>query len=115
MKLNNILSRLPVATVIFTTRTLLASLNGRTSRPACGQSLAAQMVDAVLDGVPGYLEADNQRFLTIHTRPERNPAPGAPVFLHGRGTHPLRINCSQTLAPRIPVFEKSDIFMTTCH
>ncbi len=91
MKLNNILSRLPVATVIFTSRTLLASLNGRASKPARGQRLAEQIVDAILDGDPGYLEAVNQQFLAIHTRPEWNQAPGAAVILHGRGTHPLRI------------------------
>lgn len=91
MKLNNILSRLPVATIIFTSRALLASLNRRASKPAFGRRLSEQIIDAILGGEPGYLEADNQQLLAIHTRPEWNQAPGAAVILHGRGSHPLRI------------------------
>lgn len=50
--------------------------------------LAAEIVDAILDGEPVQLEADGREFLGIYTESEEDAPHGAVIILHGRGFHP---------------------------
>jgi hypothetical protein len=102
MKLNNILSRLPVATVICSCFPFLVFAAGEASGLAREQRLAEQIVDAIVAGEPVYLEADGHRFLTIHTEAESRPARGAAITLHGCGTHPDREQVAHPLRTGLP-------------
>ena len=78
--------------------------------------LAEQIVDAIFDGEPEWLQADGREFLGIYTRSD-DPATGV-LILHGRGFHPdwadtvgpLRVGLVErgysTLALQMPVLEK---------
>lgn len=119
MKLNNILSQLPGATVIFICSLVPVTGECRTADLAREQRLAEQIVDAIFDGEPVYLSAGEHRFLSIHTPSESQPARGAVIILHGRGTHPdweqvahpLRTGLPaygwDTLSLQMPVLEKT--------
>ena len=78
--------------------------------------LAEQIVDAIFDGEPEWLDAAGHRFLGIYTEAEE---PGTAVLiLHGRGFHPdwadtvnpLRVGLVEhgfsTLSLQMPVLEK---------
>ncbi len=78
--------------------------------------LADEIVDAILDGEPEWLEADGREFLGIYTASDE---PGIGVLiLHGRGFHPdwadavgpLRVGLAErgfsTLALQLPVLGK---------
>lgn len=77
--------------------------------------IANEIVEAILDGEPVVLQAENREFLGIHTRSVRLPARGAVIILHGRGMHPdwgevvqpLRVGLSEsgwdTLSLQLPV------------
>jgi pimeloyl-ACP methyl ester carboxylesterase len=78
--------------------------------------LAEQIVDAIFDGEPEWLEADGREFLGIYTQSD-TARPGV-VILHGRGFHPdwadavnpLRVGLAErgysTLSLQMPVLEK---------
>jgi pimeloyl-ACP methyl ester carboxylesterase len=78
--------------------------------------LADQIVDAIFDGDPEWLEADGREFLGIYTAAEN--ARAGVVILHGRGFHPdwvdtvspLRVGLVEhgysTLALQMPVLAK---------
>lgn len=80
------------------------------------QRMADEIVDAILDGEAVFLEANNNRFLSIYT--EADEASGTVVILHGRGFHPdwqdvvkpLRVGLVEsgwnTLSVQMPVLEK---------
>lgn len=81
--------------------------------------MAAEVVDAILDGEPITLETvDGGRFLAIHTRSTDSHARGTVIILHGRGLHPdwgdvvqpLRVGLSETgwdtLSIQLPVLHK---------
>lgn len=80
--------------------------------------ISEQIVDAIMDGEPVYLEADGRNFLAIAMPPEGTPARGAALILHGRGlhpdwetvVHPLRTGLARegwyTLTIQLPVLEK---------
>lgn len=79
--------------------------------------MADEIVDAILDGDPEYLEANGEEFLTIYT--EADEPKGAVIVMHGRGFHPdwadavqpLRVGLAEsgwnTLSLQMPVLEKS--------
>ncbi len=81
--------------------------------------LSNQIVDAIFDGEPFFLTADDHEFLAIHMRADADPARGAAIILHGRGYHPnwedvaypLRTGLPaqgwDTLSLQMPVLEKS--------
>lgn len=50
--------------------------------------VASQILDAILDGEPVYLNNGSHQFLTIFTQPEENSKQEAVIILHGRGLHP---------------------------
>ena len=78
--------------------------------------LAEQIVDAIFDGEPEWLQADGREFLGIYTASE-DPGTGV-LILHGRGFHPdwadtvgpLRVGLAErgysTLALQMPVLGK---------
>lgn len=78
--------------------------------------LADEIVDAILDGDPEWLQADGREFLSIYTEADESRA--AIVILHGRGFHPdwadtvnpLRVGLVDhgysTLSLQMPVLEK---------
>lgn len=79
--------------------------------------MANQIVDAILDGDPVYLDAGNDHeFLGIYT--EADEPKGAVIVMHGRGFHPdwsdttnpLRVGLIErgwtTLSIQMPVLEK---------
>ncbi|MFO7593238.1 MAG: DUF3530 family protein [Pseudomonadota bacterium] len=80
--------------------------------------IAEQIVDAIFDGDPMYLEADGHEFLAVHMRSEAEEVKGAALILHGRGMHPdwetvvqpLRTALPErgwdTLSIQLPVLEK---------
>jgi len=117
VKLNNILSLLPVATIILI---ISSTLPGKVqaSDLAREQRLAEQTVDAILDGEPVMLAADGHTFLGIYTEAVTEPVQGAAIILHGRGMHPdwtqvaspLRIGLPEqgwsTLSLQMPVLAK---------
>jgi len=79
--------------------------------------MKAEIVDAIMDGEPVELEADNHTFMGIFTEAEN--AKGTVVIAHGRGFHPdwptvvqpLRVGLVErgwnTLSIQMPVLEKS--------
>lgn len=119
MKLNNILSLLPVATLILlTSGALLQPGSGHASDLEREQRLAEQTVDAIFDGEPVMLQAEGRDFLGIFMEAEGVPEHGAAIILHGRGTHPdsgqvagplrtaLPAHGWTTLSLQMPVLEK---------
>ncbi len=56
--------------------------------------MADEIVDAILDGDPEWLEADGREFLTIYT--EADEPATAVIIMHGRGFHP---DWADTVAP----------------
>lgn len=52
------------------------------------QRLADEIVDAIIDGEPVWLDADGTRFLGIYTESDADAPKGAVLVLHGRGFHP---------------------------
>jgi len=78
--------------------------------------MAAEIVDAILDGDAVLLKTNNHEFLTIYT--EADDAKGVVIILHGRGFHPdwqdainpLRVGLAEsgwnTLSVQMPVLEK---------
>lgn len=80
--------------------------------------IADQIVDAIFDGEPIYLEAGGHEFLAIHMPSEAKEVKGAAIILHGRGlhpnwetiVHPLRTALPEegwdTLAIQLPVLGK---------
>lgn len=117
VKPNNILSLLPVATIILI---ISSALPGKVpaSDLAREQRLAEQTVEAILDGEPVMLETDGHAFLGIYTEAVTEPVQGAAIILHGRGMHPdwaqvagpLRIGLPEqgwsTLSLQMPVLGK---------
>jgi len=81
--------------------------------------LADQIVDAIIDGEPEYIEIAGHAFLSIYTETDASAPKGAVLILHGRGFHPdwqdaiqpLRVGLSEhgwnTLSIQMPVLEKS--------
>ncbi len=79
--------------------------------------MAAQIVDAILDGEPISLQAAGHEFFGIHTESMTDSNKGAVLILHGRGFHPdwvdliqpLRIGLTEhgwsTLSIQMPVLE----------
>ncbi len=77
-----------------------------------------QTVDAIFDGEPVFLEADNHRFLGIYTESETESGKGM-IVLHGTGFHPdweqvvqpVRVKMTEhgwnTLSIQLPLLEKS--------
>lgn len=82
------------------------------------QRLASEIADAIIDGEPIYLKADEHEFLAIAMEAETEPLKGGVIILHGRGYHPnwphtvypLRIGLPQngwhSLSIQLPVLEK---------
>jgi alpha-beta hydrolase superfamily lysophospholipase len=78
--------------------------------------ISDEIVDAILDGDPEWLDADGRDFLSIYT--EAEDADTAVLILHGRGFHPdwadtvnpLRVGLAEngysTLALQMPVLFK---------
>jgi pimeloyl-ACP methyl ester carboxylesterase len=50
--------------------------------------ISEQITDAILQGEPLWLEAENRRFLAIHTGAETPKTLGGVILLHGMGAHP---------------------------
>ena len=81
------------------------------------QRLADQIVDDIFDGEPIWLDANQHKFLGIHTLNEESPK-GTVIIIHGRGYHPdwpevagpLRTGLVEagwsTLSLQMPVLEK---------
>ena len=119
MKQNNILSLLPVATIILlAASTLLQPGSSLASDLEREQRLAEQSVDAIFDGEPVMLQAEGHDFLGIFMEAVGMPERGAAIILHGRGTHPdwgqvagplrtaLPAHGWTTLSLQMPVLEK---------
>ena len=82
--------------------------------------LADEIVDAILDGEPEWLEADSREFLSIYNAAD--PSRAGIVILHGRGFHPdwvdtvnpLRVGLVEhgysTLSLQMPVLEKDSSY-----
>lgn len=82
------------------------------------QRIAEQIVDAIFDGEPLQLQADNHAFLAIHMESSLATAKGAALILHGRGLHPdwetvvkplrtaLPEHGWETLSLQMPVLDK---------
>ena len=86
---HNILSLLPVATIILIiTAALVQPDDCRASDLEREQRLAEQTIDAIFDGEAIMLDASGRAFLGIYTAAEIIPEKGAAIILHGRGTHP---------------------------
>lgn len=123
VKPNNILSLLPVATgILIISTALLAASTSRASDLEREQRLADEIVETILDGEPVTLTAAGHDFLGIYTESVTEPALGAAIILHGRGTHPdwaqvagpLRIALPEqgwsTLSLQMPVLAKDASF-----
>ena len=73
--------------------------------------MAAEIVDAILDGDPVMLEADGIEFLSIYTEAMEDPVKGNVIILHGRGYHPdwaevanpLRVGLAVTATAQIAI------------
>jgi hypothetical protein len=106
---------------VWMTALLLMPATGASRTPdlAREQRMAAEIVDAILDGEPVELEtAQGVRFLGIYTESAMQPATGTLVILHGRGFHPdwadvvqpLRVGLIEhgwnTLSIQLPVLAK---------
>lgn len=75
-----------------------------------------QTIDAIFDGEPVFLEADDHRFFSIYTKAE-SPSADAAIILHGTGFHPdyeqvvqpLRVDLTthgwNTLSIQLPLLE----------
>ena len=93
---------------------LCLSLNSDASDYEKEKRWADQIADALLDGEPHYLTADEHEFLAIHTEPASESSSGV-VLLHGTGVHPdwqtvihpLRVELAEnglhTLSIQMPV------------
>jgi hypothetical protein len=57
---------------------------------------ADQIVDSILDGEAVWLEADDNKFLSIFTQAENNSRENALIVMHGIGIHP---NWDQVVRP----------------
>ncbi len=78
--------------------------------------MADEIIDAILEGEPEWLEADGREFLSIYTEAENSEV--AVLILHGRGFHPdwadtvnpLRVDLAErgysTLSLQMPVLGK---------
>lgn len=98
------------------TQNLLAPALANEPDLARESRMADEIVDAILDGEPVWLDADGTEFLSIFT--EASEAKGAVIILHGRGFHPdwvdtvnpLRVGLVEegwtTLSLQMPVLEK---------
>ncbi len=81
------------------------------------QRLADEIVDAIFDGEPEWLEANDREFLSIYT--EADDTRVGVIILHGRGYHPdwgdainpLRVGLAEsgyaTLSLQMPVLDKA--------
>ncbi len=97
---------------------LFTSIAVSASDLAREKRMADEIVDAIIDGDPVFLSADNHEFLTIYTETDEEPAKGVAIILHGRGFHPdwqdvvnpLRVSLTEsgwnTLSVQMPVLEK---------
>lgn len=84
--------------------------------------LAEQIIDAIFDGEPVWLDAAGNQFLGIYTESQSDSGNRAVLILHGRGYHPdweqvvrpLRIGLTEpgwnTLSLQMPVLEKEARF-----
>lgn len=84
--------------------------------------LAAQIVDAIFDGEPLYLDAGGHEFLGIYMEAPEGASKRAVLIIHGRGYHPdweqvtqpLRIGLTEhgwnTLSIQMPVLDKEAKF-----
>ena len=50
--------------------------------------LSDQIIDAILDGEPEFLNTGNHKFLSIYMETDADQPKGAAIILHGRGYHP---------------------------
>ncbi|RLJ22161.1 DUF3530 domain-containing protein [bacterium endosymbiont of Escarpia laminata] len=66
------------------------------------QRIADQIVDAILDGEPVWLEADGHRFLSIHTETDAQETRGGIILLHGMGANPDWQDVIQPLRTLLP-------------
>lgn len=85
------------------------------------QRLADQIVDAIFDGEPLFLNAAGHDFLAIYMEPDE-PVERAVLLIHGRGYHPdwenvtgpLRVGLTEygwnTLSIQMPVLDKEARF-----
>jgi pimeloyl-ACP methyl ester carboxylesterase len=78
------MSRLPILPLLVL---LLSPLAGAADL-ARETRIAAEIADAILDGVTARLRAGDVEFLAIHTEPRAAETRGAVILLHGRGAHP---------------------------
>ena len=118
MKSNNILSLAPVATGILFFSCILPGVTSQASDLEREQRLADEIVEAILDGEPVTLQADDHDVLRNYTPAEARPELGAAIILHGRGTHPhwgrvanplrvgLPVRGLSTLSLQMPVLDK---------
>jgi len=117
--MTNLFVRYRCYATIYLCITLLASWQtGQASDIEREQRLAEQSIDAILDGDPVMLTADNHDFLAIIMASQSSKNRGAVIILHGRGMHPdwhqvtapLRIALPDhgwtTLSLQLPVLDK---------
>jgi pimeloyl-ACP methyl ester carboxylesterase len=109
-------ARLPGKVVAFSLLLLTSAAMASEPDFARESRLADEIVDAILDGDPEWLQADGREFLGIYT--EADEARAAVLILHGRGFHPdwvdainpLRVGLAErgytTLSLQMPVLEK---------
>ena len=64
--------------------------------------LADQIIDAILDGEPIFLNANGHEFLAIHMESEVEKPKGAVIILHGRGYHPDWHNVAGPVRKQLP-------------
>ena len=102
MKQNNILSLLPVATIILLVASVLPPAGSRASELEREQRLAEQTVDGIFAGEPVMLQAEGHDFPGIFMEAEGVPERGAAIILHGRGTHPDRGQVAGPLRTTLP-------------
>ena len=80
--------------------------------------LSDQIIDAIFDGEPFFLEADGHEFLSIYMEADDSASERAVLLIHGRGYHPdweqvvqpLRVGLTEhgwnTLSIQMPVLAK---------
>ena len=66
------------------------------------QRWAEQIVDALLDGEPVYLQANGHQFLGIHTEAYEGEGRQAAIVMHGSGVHPNWPTVVYPLRTRLP-------------
>jgi len=66
------------------------------------QRIAEQIVDAILDGEPIWLEADGRQFLAIYTEASTEKTLGGVILLHGMGANPDWTDVIQPLRVNLP-------------